>query len=134
MSSADEPDAVLTHWNGSWHKDHQNCHLIVTNAVFYAGLDTLEREQARMQWPNSATRTTGRSHELQPDTFLDISSVYQKWMRTSDFLPMWRGQTGSPVQQLLRQPGSDARMRLRFFHAVALMSDAGQRAQKLRSL
>ncbi|MBV9442639.1 MAG: PIG-L family deacetylase, partial [Acidobacteriaceae bacterium] len=39
-----KPEIVITHWKGTWHKDHQNCHLIVHDAVFYAGLDTLTRK------------------------------------------------------------------------------------------
>src|SRR5689334_23374166 len=39
------PDVIVTHWNGSWHKDHQNCYLIVRDAVFYAGLETLTRNR-----------------------------------------------------------------------------------------
>ena len=27
-----KPDIVVTHWSGSWHKDHQNCHIIVRDA------------------------------------------------------------------------------------------------------
>jgi len=40
-----KPDVVITHWSGSWHKDHQNCHLIVRDAVFYAALETLTRSR-----------------------------------------------------------------------------------------
>jgi len=40
-----KPDIVITHWSGSWHKDHQNCHLIVRDAIFYAGLGTLIRSR-----------------------------------------------------------------------------------------
>ena len=50
------PDIIVTHWNGSWHKDHQNCHLIVHDAIFYAALGTLERKLP----PHSA----GRSSEI----------------------------------------------------------------------
>src|SRR4051794_15225867 len=27
-----KPEIIVTHWSGSWHKDHQNCHLIVHDA------------------------------------------------------------------------------------------------------
>jgi LmbE family N-acetylglucosaminyl deacetylase len=38
------PAIILTHWSGSWHKDHQNCHAIVRDAIFYAGLKSLSRQ------------------------------------------------------------------------------------------
>ena len=41
-----KPDVIVTHWSGSWHKDHRNCHLIVRDAVFYAALETLARSRA----------------------------------------------------------------------------------------
>src|SRR5215472_6222128 len=40
-----KPDAIVTHWRGSWHKDHQACHQIVNDAVFYAGLPALARKR-----------------------------------------------------------------------------------------
>ena len=44
-----KPDVMVTHWSGSWHKDHQNCHLIVRDAVFYAALETLVRSQSLLR-------------------------------------------------------------------------------------
>ncbi len=39
-----KPDILVTHWSGSWHKDHQNCHLLARDAIFYAGLATMNRK------------------------------------------------------------------------------------------
>ncbi len=131
-----KPDIVVTHWNGSWHKDHQNCHLIVHDAIFYADLATLERK--------SPAHTVSKlyyadnwedANNFQPDTYLDIESVYQKWMEACDFYPMWRGQTG--FFRYNDYYGSLAVMRgclSGFKHAVALMSDPDQRKQRLPSL
>src|SRR6266567_1409918 len=35
------PDIVITHWSGSWHKDHQNTFMIVRDAIFYAALGAM---------------------------------------------------------------------------------------------
>jgi len=89
------PEAVVTHWSGSWHKDHQNCHLIVRDAMFYAGLETLTRE-----YPAHAVSTIFYAENWEdaanfvPDTYIDIDSIYEKWMQACDCYPMWRGQTG----------------------------------------
>jgi len=131
-----KPDVIVTHWNGSWHKDHQNCHLIVHDAVFYAGLGPLERRHAAHtvaktyyadNWEDAAN--------FVPDTYLNISTVYQKWMEACDFYPMWRGQTG-----FFRYNDYYAALAIMrgclsgFPHAVALMADPGQRTERLESL
>lgn len=130
------PEAVVTHWSGSWHKDHQNCHLIVRDAIFYAGLETLSREH-----PAHAVSTIFYAENWEdasnfmPDTYVDIDSVYEKWMQACDLYPMWRGQTGFfryndyySSLSVMRGCLSSSR------HAVTLMSDVGQRTQRLQSL
>jgi N-acetylglucosamine malate deacetylase 1 len=130
------PEAIVTHWSGSWHKDHQNCHLIVRDAVFYAGLQTLTREHPAHtikkifyaeNWEDAVN--------FVPDTYIDIDSVYDKWMQACDFYPMWRGQTGFfryndyySSLSIMRGCLSGSR------HAVTLMSDINQRNQQLQSL
>ncbi len=70
-----KPDVIVTHWNGSWHKDHQNCHLVVHDAIFYAALDTLERKLpahsvARTYYAENWEDATN----FQPDTYLETST------------------------------------------------------------
>jgi N-acetylglucosamine malate deacetylase 1 len=130
------PEIVVTHWSGSWHKDHQNCHLIVRDAIFYAGLQTLTRERpahavAKVfyaeNWEDAAN--------FVPDSYVDIDSIYEKWMQACDLYPMWRGQTGFfryndyySSLSIMRGCLSGSR------HAVTLMSDTSQRTQRLQSL
>lgn len=131
-----KPDIVVTHWNGSWHKDHQNCYLIVHNAIFYADLATLERKH-----PAHSVRKAYYADNWEdatnflPDTYVDIESVYEKWLQACDFFPMWRGQTG--FFRYNDYYSSLAVMRgclSGFKHAVALMSDVNQRTSRLQSL
>lgn len=131
-----KPAIVVTHWSGSWHKDHQNCHLIVRDAIFYAGLQTLERKQPAHavskiyyadNWEDASNFVV--------DTYLNIEAVYEKWMKACDFYPMWRGQTG--FFRYNDYYGSLAVMRgclAGFKYAVALMSDPAQRSHNLQSL
>ena len=131
-----KPEIVLTHWNGSWHKDHQNCHLIVHDAVFYAALATLERKHpahsgVKLFYAENWEDMTN----FQPDTYLDIGPVYDKWIEACDFYPMWRGQTGffrynDYYSSLAVMRGCLAGFR----RAVALMSDAEQRMRRAQSL
>ena len=131
-----KPDVVVTHWSGSWHKDHQNCHLIVRDAIFYAGLETLGRERP----PHSVTKIYYADNwedatNFVPDTYIDIDAVYEKWLQACDAYPMWRGQTGffrynDYYSSLAVMRGCLSGTK----HAVALMSDSSQRVQRLQSL
>ena len=131
-----KPDAVITHWSGSWHKDHQNCHLIVRDAVFYAGLETLERSRpAHSVSKVFYAENWEDADNFVPDTYLDIEAVYEKWLQACDFYPMWRGQTGFFRYNDYYSALSIMRGCLSGFkHAVTLMSDTGQRMSRLRSL
>lgn len=131
-----KPEIVLTHWSGSWHKDHQNCHLIVRDAVFYAGLQTLERSRpahavSRIFYADNWEDATN----FVPDTYLNIEPIYEKWLQACDFYPMWRGQTGffryndyySSLAVMRGCLGGS-------MYAIALMSDPAQQVRKLQSL
>ncbi len=130
------PEIVVTHWSGSWHKDHQNCHLIVRDAIFYAGLETLARSHPAHavskifyaeNWEDAAN--------FMPDTCIDIEPVYEKWLQACDYYPMWRGQTGFFRYNDYYSSLSIMRGCLSGFrHAVALMSDVNQRNQRLQLL
>lgn len=131
-----KPEIVVTHWSGSWHKDHQNCHLIVRDAIFYAGLQTLERSRpahaiSRLFYADNWEDATN----FVPDTFLNIDAVCDKWLQACDFYPMWRGQTGffrynDYYSSLAVMRGCLAG----FKKAVALMSDPAQRSERRESL
>jgi LmbE family N-acetylglucosaminyl deacetylase len=130
------PEVVVTHWSGSWHKDHQNCYLIVRDAIFYAGLQTLERNRPA----HSVTKIFYADNwedatNFVADTYIDIEAVYEKWLQACDLYPMWRGQTG--FFRYNDYYSSLAVMRgclSGFKHAVALMSDPNQRSVRLQSL
>ncbi|MEK7405166.1 MAG: PIG-L deacetylase family protein [Acidobacteriota bacterium] len=131
-----KPDLVVTHWSGSWHKDHQNCHLIVRDAIFYAGLAAIRRKLPAHQvrklffadnWEDATN--------FQPDTYLDIGQVYEKWLEACAVFPMWRGENKFfryndyyPNLALVRGCLGGAK------YAVALMSDPNQRFVRVRSL
>jgi N-acetylglucosamine malate deacetylase 1 len=130
------PQVVVTHWSGSWHKDHQNCYLIVRDAIFYAGLETLTRAHPAHavskvfyaeNWEDAAN--------FVPDTYIDIDSVADKWLQACDLYPMWRGQTGFFRYNDYYSSLSIMRGCLSSFHrAVALMSDISQRNRRLQFL
>lgn len=130
------PETVVTHWSGSWHKDHQNCHLIVRDAIFYAGLETLSRSRPAHSVPKLFYADNWEdASNFVPDTYVNIEPVYGKWLQACDFYPMWRGQTGFFRYNDYYSSLSVMRGCLSGFkQAVALMSDSSQRTQRVQSL
>jgi LmbE family N-acetylglucosaminyl deacetylase len=131
-----QADIVITHWSGSWHKDHQHCHLLVRDAIFYAGLATLSRK-----YPPHTVRKLffadnwEDAENFKPDTYLDVTAVFEKWMQACDAYPMWRGQTG--FFRYNDYYSSLAVMRgclCGFRHAVALMSGPPERVSGVATL
>ena len=130
-----KPAIVVTHWSGSWHKDHQNCHAIVRDAVFYAGLAAITRQEPAHNvgkifyaenWEDIAN--------FQPDTYLDISAIFERWLKACEAFPMWRGETGFRYNDYYRSLAVMRGCLSGFQFAVALMSDADERSQRVRSL
>jgi LmbE family N-acetylglucosaminyl deacetylase len=130
-----KPAIVLTHWSGSWHKDHQNCHLIVRDAVFYAGLATLARKDP----PHYAGKIFYAENweddtDFRADVYLDITPVYEKWIEACAEFPMWRGETGFRYSDYYSSLAVMRGCLSGFRHAVALMRDPNQRASRVHSL
>ncbi len=127
-----KPDVVVTHWKGSWHKDHRACHNIVNDAIFYADLSALQRSRP----PHTVSKLFYAENwedatDFVPDTYIDIAPVYEKWLQACDLYPMWRGQTGffrynDYYSSLAVMRGCLAN----FKQAAALMSDEGRRTRR----
>lgn len=130
-----KPDVMVTHWKGSWHKDHRNCHFVVNDAVFYAGLATVARAAA----PHSVAKlfyadNWEDAENYLPDTYLDIEPVRDKWLQACSGYPMWRGETGFRYNDYYSSLSVMRGAVSGFKHAVALMSDMSQRVQRSQSL
>ncbi len=130
-----KPAAILTHWSGSWHKDHQNCCAIVRDAIFYAGLAALARERpAHSVGKLFFAENWEDMTNFHADTYLDISAVYDRWVEACGEFPMWRGETGFRYHDYYRSLAVLRGCLGGFQYAVALMSAAEQREQRVRSL
>lgn len=129
------PDVVVTHWKGSEHKDHQACHHIVQNAIFYAALPSIARE-----YPAHPVRSLYFADNWEdargfvPDTYLDISAVYDQWLKACGVFPMWRGETGFRYNDYYSSRAIGCGCLSGARQAVALMSPAEQRIQHVHSL
>jgi len=129
------PAIIVTHWRGSWHKDHQACYSIVNDGVFYAGLPALERRQpphevGRLFFADNWEDANGFS----PDTYLDISLVYDPWVEACAAFPMWRGENGFRYNDYYTSLATARGCLSGFKYAVALMSPPEQLTRRAKAL
>jgi N-acetylglucosamine malate deacetylase 1 len=130
-----KPGVIVTHWRGSWHKDHQACSAIVNDAVFYAGLPAITRKDpahnvAKLFFADNWEDAT----DFVPDTYLDISDVFERWIQACAVFPMWRGENGFRYNDYYTSMAVARGCVAGFLHAVALMSAPDQLTRRLHSL
>jgi len=130
-----KPAAIVTHWKGSWHKDHLACHDIVEDAIFYAGLSTIIRKApAHVVNKLYFADNWEDADAFVPDTYLDITTVFDDWANACAVFPMWRGENGFRYNDyysslaILRGCLSNSQ------RAVSLMSPPDQKVQRLHHL
>lgn len=128
------PTTVVTHWKGSWHKDHRACYEIVQDAVFYAGLPSLARnapahDVSQLFFADNWEDADG----FTADTFLDISPVFTNYVNACSVFPMWRGETGFRYNDYYSSRAVECGCLSHCRHAVGLMSPAAERVRILRA-
>jgi LmbE family N-acetylglucosaminyl deacetylase len=129
------PTIIVTHWRGSWHKDHQACYKIVNDAVFYAGLPALDRERPAHEVQKIFFADNWEDAEgFSPDTYLDISLVFDKWMEACATFPMWRGENGFRYNDYYGSLAVGRGCLGGCKYAVALMSPAEQLTRRVQAL
>lgn len=128
-----KPQIVVTHWKGSWHKDHRACYEIVQDAIFYAGLPGIVRERSAHDvrtlyfadnWEDAAGFVA--------DTYLEITPVYDRWMKACSLFPMWRGETGFRYNDYYASRAAACGCLSQCSKAVCFMSPADERVRDLR--
>ncbi len=130
-----KPGVIVTHWRGSWHKDHRACYEIVNEAIFYAGLPALARKDPahsvrELFFADNWEDATG----FNPDTYLDITPVFEAWMQACNAFPMWRGETGFRYNDYYGSLAVERGCLSGYTKAVALMSPPEQRTRRLHKL
>jgi len=130
-----KPSTIVTHWKGSWHKDHRACYDIVDDAIFYAGLPALVRKDPahgvrKLFFADNWEDATG----FAADTYLDITAVCEGWLNACGAFPMWRGETGFRYNDYYGSMAVARGCLSNFKRAVALMSPEEQRVERVRAL
>lgn len=129
------PDVIITHWRGSWHKDHLACYDIVKDGVFYAELPAITRKQ-----PAHSIRKVffadnwEDADEFTPDTYLDITAVFERWAEACAVFPMWRGENGFRYNDYYHSLATCRGCVSGSRYAAALMSPPEQLIHHARSL
>ena len=130
-----KPAIVVTHWKGSWHKDHRACYDIVNDAIFYAGLPAIVRRGpahavAKVFYADNWEDAEG----FRADTYLDITPVYERWSEACAVFPMWRGENGFRYNDYYRSLAIDRGCLSGVRYAAALMSPPDQLVRHVRAL
>jgi N-acetylglucosamine malate deacetylase 1 len=76
----ERPDAILTHWRGSIHKDHTNTHTLVHEAIFLAALPAIQRplpahRVRKVYYPENWEDMNG----FRADIYLDVTEVWEEY-------------------------------------------------------
>lgn len=91
-----KPDIVITHWKGSFHKDHINCHHIVMEGVFYAAVPGIERplpaHPIRLMY---FAENWEDPFDYKPNVWLDVSPVFEQWQEALRTHALFRGEVAS---------------------------------------
>jgi N-acetylglucosamine malate deacetylase 1 len=130
-----KPEIVVTHWRGSWHKDHKACYEIVNDAVFYAALPALARKEpahvvSKLFFADNWEDANG----FAADTYLDITPVFQHWLDACATFPMWRGENGFRYSDYYSSLAIQRGCLSGSKYAVALMSPPEQLTRHVRAL
>ncbi len=89
-----QPRTVITHWEGSMHRDHIITSRIVVDAVFYAANRWMPVKGkpcwARLYYAENWEDPVG----FTPEVYVDISDVFEKWVEGLQLCAFARGETG----------------------------------------
>lgn len=130
-----KPDIVVTHWRESMHKDHTACYQVVKDAIFYAALPAFARKLpahgvSKLFFADNWEDARG----FEADTYLDVTSIFDRWAEACAVFPMWRGETGFRYNDYYRSRAVDCGCLSGSKYAVALMSPPEQLVRHLQAL
>lgn len=126
------PSTIVTHWKGTWHKDHRACYEIVQDAIFYAGLPAIVRQQPAhnvrklyfaSNWEDAVS--------FSADTYVDITPVCDDWLNACSMFPMWKGENGFRYNDYYSSMAVAHGCLSNFKRAAALMSSEEQRIRNI---
>jgi N-acetylglucosamine malate deacetylase 1 len=129
------PGIIITHWRGSWHKDHQACFEIVNDVMFYAGLPAVSRKKPAYNVGRLFFADNWEdAKDFAADTYLDITPVFERWFEACAVFPMWRGENGFRYNDYYGALAVERGCLSGYKYAVALMSPPEQITRRVHAL
>ncbi len=87
------PDIVLTHWRGSFHRDHRLTYQIVMEGGFLAALPGIQRQDpAHLIRGLYYLENWEDLEEYQPDLWVDVTDVFDRWVEACRCHQLLRGE------------------------------------------
>jgi LmbE family N-acetylglucosaminyl deacetylase len=87
------PDIVLTHWRGSFHRDHRLTYQIVMEGGFLAALPGIQRsDPAHLIRGLYYLENWEDLEDYQPDLWVDVSDVFDRWVEACRCHQLLRGE------------------------------------------
>lgn len=129
------PSIVVTHWKGSWHKDHRACYEVVNDAIFYAALPAIVRKNPAHAVSKLFLADNWEDADgFEPHTYLDITPVFDRWLDACAAFPMWRGENGFRYNDYYRSLAVLRGCIGGSKYAIALMSSPEQLVHRVHAL
>jgi LmbE family N-acetylglucosaminyl deacetylase len=76
-----KPTVILTHWKGSFHRDHNNTHHNVLASLFFAGLPAFKREHEPHRPEKIYFAENWEDMEdFRPEIYLDTTDVFDRYI------------------------------------------------------
>ncbi len=117
------PTVILTHWKGSFHRDHANTHTNVLASLFFAGLRAFQRQHPAHH--PSAVYFAENWEDMEgfrPELYLDVSDVFDRYLEAIHAYSLFRGEVVSFRYEQWYEGASRMRgAEAGFDRAVALM-------------
>ena len=117
------PSVLLTHWQGSLHRDHRNTSLNVMESLFLARLPAFKREHAA-HGPSKVLYAENWEDEdgFKPDLYLDVADVFDRYIEAIHAYSLFRGEVVTFAYEQWYRGASELRgAEGGFKRAVALM-------------
>jgi N-acetylglucosamine malate deacetylase 1 len=117
------PTVLLTHWQGSLHRDHRNTSLNVMESLFLARLPAFQRQHAA-HGPSKVLYAENWEDEdgFTPDLYLDVNDVFDRYIEAIHAYSLFRGEVVTFAYEQWYRGASEMRgAEGGFKRAVALM-------------
>jgi len=120
------PRIVLTHWRGSFHRDHVLSHHLVVHALELAAAKSCQRPLP----PHSVTSVLFPENwedpqDFRPEVYIDVSDSYDTWLEAANKYALFRGEVVSwPYRKYYESLATVRGAECRCDRAAALMRSA----------